>query len=786
MGAANRERRGTLLLPLLFAVSGFTALVYEVVWERMLGIFSGVHLYSITLIVAAYMAGLGFGSLFGGRLADRLDRRAAVIAFALCELGIGLFALMSPVIYYDLTTTWLAPLARYTALLPAVHFVLLLPPTLLMGASLPLLSRGLVRDTDSAACSISVLYGCNTVGAALGALLTTWWLLGSYGLSGSVRLAGVANLVIGALAFWLARRVNRELTPATVVATASADQALGDPPVSPGSFGFRTWCLIYGFSGFVALSLEILWFRTLGVAIKSSSYSFGHILGLFLLMLGLGSLAGSLITRRLRRPDLFFLWGQWIASAAAMLGVLLLLRGPLDSLGLDQLKTFWARPRAAEIYDLIYVLENHDPRRTPFVVSKFLQIFVGLPLLLIAVPTFAMGLTFGSLQRAVQTDVRQIGRRVGALLASNIFGAILGSLATGTLLLEFVGAPGSWQLLAFVGAAFSLLVFARLKGRSPRALAIAATATSIALGLAVPGTGAFWARLHGATPEKLITEEDSTGVVAWHAIDPEIHVFKVNGRAHGMLPYGGERTLYGLMPALLQPDAESAAVVGLGPGNTAWALRLTPSLQRMEIYELVRPEVSLLRRSPFRGGSYAPIPQLLDDPRVRLHWVDGRLALRLDEASYDLIEADTAHPSMAYSGNLYSREFFELARSRLNPGGLFCSMAPTERTLRTMVAVFPHVLDFHAPSFSSFIIGSNEPLHFDPEAIRIAFEDQRVRRMLTDAGELEETTANLERYLKEVQVRSISGELRSEYDGEINTDLFPRDEFDLSYPGTYH
>jgi len=768
-----------LLSALLFTASGFTALVYEVAWERMLGIFSGVHLYSITLIVAAYMAGLGFGSLCGGRLADRLRRRAAIVAFAACETGIGLFALISPWIYYDLTTSLLAPLARYPALLPALHFLLLLPPTLLMGASLPLLSRGLVRRTATAAGSIAVLYGCNTVGAALGALVTTWLLLGSYGLAGSVRLAALANLVIGAGALWLARRV----AESDRRAPSTTDGHVARPPGRV--FGFGAWCAIYGFSGFLALSLEIVWFRTLGVTIKTSSWSFGHILGLFLLMLGLGSLAGSPVARRLGRPDLVFLWGQWLASALAVLAVVLLVRAPLEWVGLDQLEVFWHRSRAAEIFDLIHALEHPDPRRTPHVVSRFVQIFLGLPLFLLGLPTFILGVTFGALQKAVQTDLRQIGRRVGTLYASNILGAIVGSLVTGTLFLEFLGTPGTWTLLSLAGTVFSLLALARHRRAVSRGLAASATAAGVALALAVPGAAPFWARLHGETVETLLAEEDATGVVAWQALDPGIHLFKVNGRTHGFLPYGDERTLYGLMPILLRPEARHAAVIGLGPGNTAWALLLGPSLERLDLFELVRPEPSVLRRSRFRNGGYAPIRLLLDDPRLRLRFADGRLALRASAERYDLIEADTAHPSMAYSGNLYSREFFELARSRLEPGGLFCSMAPTERTLRTMVAVFPHVLDFHAPSTPSFVIGANEPLRFDAREILAAFDDERIRRLLFAAGELDATRAMLERYLAEAQVRAITGDDRSSYVGDVNTDLFPADEFDLRYDGTY-
>ena len=154
---------------MLFLLSGFSALVYQVIWQRILGIFSGQHIYSITMIVTAFMAGLGVGSLVGGRYADRFGRRTSVLAFAACEVLIGAFALISPWLYYDVAYVRLDFLVRYPLALPTVHLGLLLVPTFLMGASLPLLSRGLVAGTSGAARVIGVLDGLNTAGAALGA-----------------------------------------------------------------------------------------------------------------------------------------------------------------------------------------------------------------------------------------------------------------------------------------------------------------------------------------------------------------------------------------------------------------------------------------------------------------------------------------------------------------------------------------------------------------------------------------------------------------------------------------
>src|SRR5262245_8770978 len=202
-GAAPRRLAAAALL---FFLSGFAALLDQVIWQRLLGIVSGVHSYSVTVIVTAFMAGLGFGSLLGGRWADRLSPRRALLGFAACEAAIGAFALVSPWLYYDVAYLRLSFLARSAAALPLLHLLLLLPPTLLMGASLPLLARGLVSDAPSAARSLGVLYGVNTLGAGVGAFASVWWLVGAFGFSGALRLGALLNFAARAGCVALARR----------------------------------------------------------------------------------------------------------------------------------------------------------------------------------------------------------------------------------------------------------------------------------------------------------------------------------------------------------------------------------------------------------------------------------------------------------------------------------------------------------------------------------------------------------------------------------------------------
>jgi len=769
------RRRDLPLLALLFVASGATALVYQVAWERMLGIFSGIHLYSITLIVGAYMAGLGFGSLFGGRLADRLDRRSAVLGFALCELGIGLFALVSPWVYYDLTQGVLAPLAGFPALLPAVHFLLLLPPTLLMGASLPLLSRGLVRETKTAANTIAVLYGCNTLGAAAGASATAWYLLGAFGLSGSVRLAAVVNLLIAVVALALLRFVERD-----AVLPTETPGALRTEPI-----GFASWCWIYGLSGFVALSLEVLWLRVLHVAIKASPYTFGHLLGLFLGFMALGSLAGTLFVTRLKRPDLVFLWGQWAVSVSAGLGILFLVAAPLENLGWKTLPQYWGLPEGIELAELGWSLENWGERRATFLVSRMAQVYLALPVLLVALPTFLMGFTFPCIQRIVQTDLRRVGRRVGTVQASNILGSILGSVLTGAVLLDLLGTPRTLALLLVLGSVFVVVAALRRATSPSRIAAAGALVVSLSLAFAIPSEHGFWARLHGSKEADLIVAERASGVAALRFYHPTV-ALQVNGRINSAMPYSGAAVLFALVPALLHPNPEKVFVVGLGTGRTVWSLAAEPRIESIDVFELVRGERTVLETYSREHGGYLALSAALSDPRISVTHLDARLALRIQGRRYDLIQADPLATSMAYSGNIYSREFFRLCRSRLEPQGLFVTAIPTERTLRTLVSEFPFVLDFHSRDFASFAVASNEPFLLDQLRLLERFRSTEVRRHFQDSGELESVREQLMRFLDQVETIVIDESNRDAFTrGNVNTDLFPRDEFDKSFDSSY-
>ena len=298
--------------------------------------------------------------------------------FASAELAIGVFGFFSAALYYDVLYVRFGYLAANGAAMPAILFLSLLWPTFLMGMALPLLARALTFDIDGAARVIGTLYGANTFGAAMGALLTTWWLIPQMGLAGSLRLSVWLNAIVAIAGVPLAIRFAKcsrgavqSARPAAALATPSLDVHLS----------FRTWAGLYGLSGFLALSLELIWFRIVGVMMKSSSFTFGTLLAVYLAGLGIGAAAGSRLARRSRQPARTFLLLQTAIGIYAGLSVIALLAvlEPPASVG-------W-------LYRYLGEYEAMNVRRalTQFD-GEFLQLFFVVPIALIGPPTFLMGL----------------------------------------------------------------------------------------------------------------------------------------------------------------------------------------------------------------------------------------------------------------------------------------------------------------------------------------------------------------------------------------------------------
>jgi spermidine synthase len=764
----------------VFVLSGAAALLYQIVWQRLLLLFSGSDVYSSTLVIASFMAGLGLGHLSGGHLADRSSPRRCLTLFAAAEAAIAVFGFCSGFFYYDLLYLRLGPLGLPSSVVAAILFASLLWPTFFMGVSLPLLARGLTEDLDRAPVRIGQLYGFNTLGAATGAFVATWLLLPRFGLDGVLRIAAVANLVCALLVVrWLGNVPMASVAAPSPPAAGSATTTSS----SPGRWkpAFIGWAVVYGLSGFLALSFEIVWFRLLGVIVKSTAFTFGTLLAVYLAGLGMGALTGIRRARTLRRPAETFLLIQGAVGLAAGLALTVFLGGVAR---IDWLETYFGgyeplnvgqNLRRLQLRSLTEGLVFTEPsQHLPW---EAVLLYLIVPAILIGPSTFLMGFSFPVLQRIVQTDFERLGRHVGALLVANIAGSTAGVLLTGLSALNVLGTAGTVKALLILSVAFPLLaMFAPRSGvplRRPadvaRGGAVALAAALMCIALLLPRGDALWGRLHGARLDRMVVGEDATGLsvlrMTGTTVEEGTTVF-VNGLGQSAMPYGGIHTALGLVPSFIHANPKRIMVIGLGSGDTAYAAAGRPDVETIDCIEIVGPQLrtltALAPRYPYGG-----LQGLLTDPRINHVAADGRLALMRSAVRYDIIEADALRPSSAYSGNLFSDGYFDLVRRRLRPQGMAVTWSPTERVHRAFVSVFPYVV-----VLPEILIGSSDPIDLDPQAVFERLRDPRAQMHYARAGIDAERILSahlnvLARYTPDFDRSTLK---------DFNTDLFPRDE----------
>lgn len=750
----------------LFFLSGFAALLYQVIWQRLLVVFSGADVYSVTIIVTAFMLGLGLGSMVGGYLGDRWGPRLSLRAFAIAELCIGAFGLLSKALYYDVLYGMYPDLAATPALAAAVLLASLLWPTFFMGVSLPLLARALTTRLDGTGRVVGALYGWNTLGAAIGALVGTWVLLPWLGMHHALWVAAAVSLTCAAAATVL----GRQLPPDDDRAGRRADAASVSTDAARGPFGFGGWVLVYALTGFIALGLELTWFRLLGVMLKSTTFTFGTLLAVYLSGLGLGAAMAAPRVERCRRPGLVFLALQCGAAmyTAVSTGLMLAAIGAGHPI---KLVRYLGGNEPVDIAATLALLHDRPWSEwnalTP--VFDLAVLYVVIPAVVVGPPTFLMGASFPYLQRAVHADLSRLGRRLGVLLSANIAGSALGAIVTGFVLLPGLGTAATLKVMVALSVVLLVpLLRAAWPGRSSTGPVLAALATASAAIALMPDGALLWARLHATLPHLVLYGEDGAGLSLLKSesasFSEPVGVF-VNGLSQSWIPYGGIHTALGTLPALIHPEPARILVIGLGSGDTAYALAARPETARVTSVEIIGAQLGTLMQLSERRRDPA-LAALLSNQRIEHRAGDGRAFLRQSGQRFDIIEADALRPTSAFSGNLYSFEYFTQVRRQLAAGGLAVTWAPTARVRRTFAAVFPHVLEFDQIS-----VGSDTPIPFDPG--QVVERAMRVRAHFQAAGI--DVEALVGPYVQSSPRRIGPDDARDV--GDLNTDLFPRDEF---------
>lgn len=751
----------SLLVLVLFFASGFSALLYQVIWQRMLGLFSGVDIFSVTVIVAAFMLGMGCGSMAGGSLADRLSRRALLALFAFAEFMIAIYALASKWLYYDFLYQGHPQLGASPVMLALVLFASLLVPTFFMGITLPLLSRAMTRHLEEAPVRIGALYGINTLGAAIGSVVTALVLVRHAGFEHSLRVGAALNLAVMGGALLVLLLSWRQETSGTALPL----QAKLPSPAAV-HFPFGAWLLIYALSGFIALGLEVVWFRMLAVMLKSTAFTFGILLGLYLLGLAAGTFLGLVFAARTRYPVQRFLLLQAGITLYAGLSLAWLVHY-VDLL--PSLALVWNYFAAPINFEFAFDLSKATP--------EFRMMYFVIAPLMILPPTLLMGASFPFLQKAIQSDMQHLGKRVGWLQTANILGSTLGAIITGLLLLRTLGTSGTLKMLVALGGIHLLLwVWVQPAKAARVVLGALALGLTVAVVMITPPGRLLWAKMHGTTPSWVLYTEDGSGLSFLRTFGTDFdspaetgnaNIF-INGAVQSEVPYGSRHTQLGLIPAFLHPAPHEIAIIGLGSGDTLFSAGGRPDTQQLVNIEIIASQLVNIRKfNQYRP--YAGLQTLFTDQRFRFLATDARAWLMRSDRKFDIIEADTLRPNMAYAGNLYSEEYFTLLKNHLKPGGYAVSWIPTGRTVQTFRSVFPYTANINNWMF----IGSNEPVTIDVAAALERARSPAVQAYYRPAG------IDPEAVLHE-ELDIYKPDPQEQWHGPLNTntDLFPKDEFE--------
>lgn len=700
---------------LLFFLSGATALVYELLWVRLLYQAFGSTIQSVTTVVAAYMGGLGLGAWYFGARGDRHPKPAALYGWL--EIAIGAFGVLSPLVlslahaaYLGLAGSLHPGPAGSVALRFGLAALALLVPTTLMGGTLPVLTRAFVgADRAGLRRALGRLYGLNTLGAVVGTALAGFFLIEYVGIRSSLLATAAVNLALGGTAIAFSKPLAPVPTPGPVPASRAGRDHL------------RTAALVLlALTAFASLLDEIAWTRVLVMIVGGSTYAFTLILLTFLLGIGLGSAAVARSRAPARETAASAALAQAVTAAGAALLFLFFSALPPYIVAVFQVQGLGATARLL-----------------------LMGVAVGAVVL---IPAIGMGMTFPLLTDLVAREPEARAADVGRAYALNTAGSIAGAVLTGFVLVVWLGTDVTLRLgtLVTAGAALGLTWFAahgvaegseqhgRLRLRVVGAGLLAAGAGAAAFAAPRWSTRlidlgpTIYARdamnrserdaflAHVGVRQVAFREGWNATVSVWESGSGR--TLKLNGKADAS-DYGDMDTqiLAGLAPAVARANAASALVIGFGSGVTARVLADVPGMQRVQVVE-IEPAVLAMSRYFLHVNDSA-----LARPSVSAVVDDARSALQLSRAQFDVVVSEPSNPWVAGVATLYTPEFFRIVRRRLSEDGVFCQWVQLYQLplpvvagiVRNIRSVFPHVQVWFSWPGDLLVLGSAQPFRYD-------------------------------------------------------------------------
>ena len=651
-------------LLMMFVGSGCSALIYEIVWFQLLELVIGSSTVSLGILLGTFMGGMCLGSLLFPRLISRTYHPLRV--YALLELTIGviglaiLFAMPAVAGAY---TAWAGSGFFGLVIRSIVAGVCLIPPTLLMGATLPAISRW-VETTPRGVSWLGFFYGGNIGGAVIGSLLAGFYLMRVHDIAKTTFVAVALNVAVGVIAFGVSKW--------TVYAVIPGES---EAAIAPGAWPIY---LSIALSGFTALACEVIWTRTLSLLFGATDYTFSLVLAVFLVGLGIGSTLGSTLSHRVARPRVALAWCQVLLCAAMAWTAFMLTESlpywpidpsiannPVFTMQLDLVRSLWAVLPAAIFW----------------------------------------GTSFPLALAAVASRGQDPARLVGGVYAANTVGAIAGSLGASLLLVMWIGSQHSQQLMIVISAvsalfasgatAFGAETGTRLSKYSLAvSLLIVAGYTELVVATVHPLPARLveygrFAAVRGAANKTIYVGEGLTASVAVSDLPDGIRNYHNAGKVQASSDPADMRLqrMLGHLTTLIPENPRKILVIGCGAGVTAGAVSIEPRLQQETIAE-IEPLVPKVVSTYFAEHNF----DVIRNPKVRVQVDDGRHFLLTTKEKFDGITSDPLDPWVKGAAALYTREFFEIAKQHLNPGGVVTQFVQlyesNEEAVKSEIATF--------------------------------------------------------------------------------------------------
>ncbi len=705
MSPIPRAHFRTGIIHSLFFVSGACGLIYQVVWTRLMTHVFGSTLLAVSTVLAAFMAGLALGSYVLGKRADRC--RSPLRLYAYYEIGIGLAAVAVLLLLDRLTPfyLWLSDSFGSTSLLFGlgrfvVIFAIILIPTTLMGATLPILGRLVIDGLGQVGRRLGGLYAINTVGAVAGCLLAGFYLIAEVGTHIAIHLAATLNLLVGAASWWLDSKQSRA-AESEPTATPKRNRKAGKPKGKAVTSPFTIRLLLVGFalSGMTSFAFEVFWARALVFYVGNSTYAVTTMLAAFLIGVALGGYLARHLVDRSKSPVRLFAGlqiGIGLTAAVAM---------PLLSAVIYS-ETFrgWFQSTAGNW-------------------GNQLLLNLTLCLLVMLVPTTLIGMIFPLVGRILLRDLRQTGETVGKAYAVNTLGNIVGALAPAFLIIPLLGIHKGILAMSTINVAvgLSLLVYGRGRSHITRYAFPAAMAAGIAWVVRSPSPSQFPSDTQAPDDEVVYYREgpSATTKVFVKPLSGDKHI-SVDGIQIGgsddELNYKQQWLAH--VPKLLLADFHTELSIGLGSGILVGESVRHPGIERVTCVEIAPTVVE--GAGYFRDENHG----VLESPKLEMVINDGVNYLLTSRRRYDIISTDAkTDPEHGVNGVFFSREYYTLMRDRLAPGGLAIQWIPThypprifKTVIHTCAEVFPHAQLWFSEG-NCFLIASNHRLAPDPEEI---------------------------------------------------------------------